>query len=130
MVIEGEPDYSKYSPTPAEMERIKLVPGFSNSDQRRAFTARHAVGGEAAPHCGRSPSAGHRGANAQDQTLYGLVAGNRRGVDVSAGKADAQFNGSADIPDELKAKMKAWHARDYDYRQLSADETKILLRLL
>ena len=96
VAIEGEPDYNKYSPTQPEIDRIKNVPGFSNKDQRLAYAAGQAVGGEAAPTGGGSPSARQRSSSSHDQTIYGLISGNRRGVEVTTGKA--HFNRSPDIP--------------------------------
>ena len=43
---------------------------------------------------------------------------------MSAGKADAQFNGRADISPELKAKIADWYTRDFNYGQISADDRK------
>ena len=99
----------------AEIDRIKDVPGFSNKDQRSAYSAGPTVGREAAPMGGGSPSVSQRSSSSHDQTIYVLISGNRRGVEVTPGKA--HFNGSPDIPEELKSKVKALYARDNDYRE-------------
>ena len=119
VAIEGEPDYNKYSPTQAEIDRIKDIPGFSNKAQREACNEGSAVGGEGVPADAGSPSAGQHSSSSHEQTVFGPD-GNRRGVEIAPGKA--RFNGSPDVPEHLKSKVKAMYKTDAAYRETS-DQT-------
>ena len=116
VAIEGDSNYHKLSPTQAEMDRIKDLPGFSHRDQQKACDAGPAVGGEGAPAGAGSPSVGRHGSSSHEQTVYRLD-GSRRGVEITPGKA--QINGSSDVPEHLKSKVKAMYNTDAAYRETS-----------